>query len=497
MALLFSTAQRSSEILRATRAGTLRKLASKIYTDDLRSPPEDILRRHRLEIVAHFYPGAVISHRSALEGNVSPAGKLHLTLPQAVAPVRELPGLEIRLWRGPAPQADDIRTPVLDDGTAIFTASQPRALLENLQIARAHGDDEAKTLSSAALEAWLDRHLRIHGLGWLTEIRDKAAILSAQFGWTREQQQLHALVESLHGRASSYRLVTDVARARAIGQPFDSERIRLFSRLHARLAAESFVELPRPPGPEFDLRAFWESYFSNFIEGTKFTVDEARVIVYDQDPTKAIEQKRPEDAHDVRETYRLIVDPNLSPEVPRDPAHLIELLKRRHARMMASRLTIEPGVFKKKNNEFGSRVFVAPDLVTATLTRAWPAIYDLRSGTARALYALFLVAEVHPFNDGNGRISRLAMNAELDAAGHARLILPTSLRTDYLTVLEALTLRGDPDPFVAFAHKLIDINCRMPFATFDESHAYFRKTGALDESSSGFGLINYLKDSTS
>jgi hypothetical protein len=270
----------------------------------------------------------------------------------------------------------------------------------------------------------------------------------------------------------------------------------LFSRLQSRLGTESFVELTRPPAQEFDNRAFWESYFSNFIEGTKFTVDEARVIVYDQDPSKSLEQKRPEDAHDVRETYRLIVDPNLSPEVPRDPAHLIELLKRRHARMMASRLKIEPGVFKKKNNEFGSRVFVAPDLVTATLTRTWPAIYDLHSATARALYALFVVAEVHPFNDGNGRISRLAMNAELEAAGLARLILPTSLRVDYITVLEALTLRGDTDPFVAFAHKLIDINRRMPFASFEESHAYFRKTGALDESSSGFGLINYMKESS-
>jgi hypothetical protein len=36
----------------------------------------------------------------------------------------------------------------------------------------------------------------------------------------------------------------------------------------------------------------------------------------------------------------------------------------------------------------------------------------------------------------------------------------------------------------------------MPSATFDESHAYFRETGALDDSSSGFGLINSLKDST-
>jgi len=494
MALLFGTAQRTSEISRAVKAGTLRKLASKIYTDDLRSPPTDVMRRHRLEIVSHFYPGAVISHRSALEGNVSPVGKLHLSLPQSVAPVRELPGLEIRLWRGPAAQADDIRTPVIDDTHAIYTASQPRALLENLQIARARADDEAKTLSSEELEAWLDRHLRVHGLRWLTELRDKADALSAQLGWKREQRQLDALVEALHGRRSTYRLSTDLARARASGHPFDTERIQLFNLLHARLATESFVDLPRPPAAEFDNRAFWEAYFSNFIEGTKFTVDEARIIVYHPDPARALEQQRPEDAHDVRETYRLIIDANISPEVPREVSHLIELLKRRHARMMASRPAIEPGVFKRKNNEFGARVFVAPELVKATLARGWPAIHELRSPIARALYALFLVAEVHPFNDGNGRISRLAMNAELEAAGQARLILPTSLRTDYLTVLEALTLRGDPDPFVAFAHKLIDINRRMPFATFEESHTHFRKTGALHESSSGFGLLSSIND---
>ncbi|MDF9828657.1 Fic family protein [Ereboglobus sp. PH5-10] len=38
---------------------------------------------------------------------------------------------------------------------------------------------------------------------------------------------------------------------------------------------------------------------------------------------------------------------------------------------------------------------------------------------------LFLMAEVHPFNDGNGRISRLGMDAELEAEGRMRLIIPT------------------------------------------------------------------------
>jgi len=128
--------------------------------------------------------------------------------------------------------------------------------------------------------------------------------------------------------------------------PYDPERMTLFGTLHARLAAERFLELPRPQPNELENRAFWEAYFSNFIEGTKFTVEEARVIVYDREAAKALENKRPDDAHDILETYRLIVDPKISSEVPKDKTHLLELLRRRHARMMASRSAIDPGVFK-------------------------------------------------------------------------------------------------------------------------------------------------------
>ena len=488
MAIIFTSTARNPEILRAVKAGKLRKLASKLYTDDLTSSAEEIVRRHRLEIAAHFYPGALISHRSALEGNVSPGGKLHLTLPNAVAPVRKLPGLEIRIWRGPAPQADDARTPV-GEGKELFTSSQARAVLENLQSARAHGNDEAKTLSTAGLEQWLDRYLRIFGIGWLDKLRQQAEGLSAGFGWDREQQELNQLVAAIKGKTSSYRLTTEFMRSRAQGKPFDPERMTLFGTLHARLAAERFVELPKPPSNEFENRAFWEAYFSNFIEGTKFSVEEARVIVYDREAAKALEKKRPEDAHDILETYRLINDPKISGEVPKDKTQLLELLKRRHARMMASRSAIEPGVFKTTPNQFGSRMFVTPELVAETLVQGWPAAHDLPSPTARALYVLFLIAEVHPFNDGNGRISRLAMNAELEAVGQARLIIPTSLRSDYLTVLEALTVNSNPEPFITFSRNLINLNSRLPFGSFEQSLKYFKETGALDEQSQGFGIL--------
>ncbi len=492
MALFFGSGDplRSGEISRAVKAGKMRKLAPKIYTDDLTSPAEDIVRRHRLEIIAHFYPGAVISHRSALEGKVSPAGNLHITMPGAAAPVRHLPGLEVRIWRGPAAQPEDIRT-AFGEHEELFTASQPRALLENMQIARARGEDEPKTLSAEELERWLDRQIRVFGSGWIEQMQGQASGLAERFGWAREAAELIALLGALKGEATGYRFSSDVARARAQGKPYDPERLIAFRNLQARLAVEQFKELPRPPSPEFDNRAFWEAYFSNFIEGTKFTVEEARVIVYDAAAAKTLEHKRPEDAHDVRETYRLIADPNISAEVPRNPAHLMEFIKRRHARMMASRPSIDPGVFKRRNNEFGSRIFVAPQLVEETLALGWPPSRDLRSATARALYVLFLIAEVHPFNDGNGRVSRLSMNAEVEAAGQARFVIPTSYRTDYLTVLEALTQRGDPEPFVRFGHKLVDLNSRMPFATFEQSHDYFRQTGALSETAAVLSLAPF------
>lgn len=482
MAIIFGTSnrQRSAEISRAVKAGKLRKLASKLYTDDLKSPAETIVQRNRLQIVAHFYPGATISHRSALEGSVSPAGKLHVSLPKKGVPPRLLPGLEIRVWEGPPPLPSDIRTP-LGDGLELFTASQQRAVLENFQIARARTNDEAKSLSNEELERWFDRQLRLFGADWLAQLEAKARSLASDLGWMRERERFEAFVCALRGKPSSHQLVSDLARARARGKPYDPERMALFAELHARLAQEHFPEPPAPPLAEHSNRAFWEAYFSNFIEGTKFSVEEAQELVKDSTTAIDLEKKRPDDAHDIKETYRLIVDPNISADIADDENAFIDLIIQRHARMMSTRHDVQPGVFKKENNEVGARIFVQPELVRETLARAWSANRDLKSASARAFYMLFVVAEVHPFKDGNGRISRLGMNAILENAQQPRLIIPTSLRNDYFSVLEALTLNGNTTPYITFAHKLMDINSRMPFGSFEESYSYFKANGALDE----------------
>ena len=62
---------------------------------------------------------------------------------------------------------------------------------------------------------------------------------------------------------------------------------------------------------------------------------------------------------------------------------------------------------------------------------------------------MFVVTEVHPFIDGNGRTARLAMNCVLSAAGLSRIIVPTVYREDYLLPLKALSHNADAKPFVA------------------------------------------------
>jgi len=61
---------------------------------------------------------------------------------------------------------------------------------------------------------------------------------------------------------------------------------------------------------------------------------------------------------------------------------------------------------------------------------------------------MFLVSEVHPFADGNGRIARVMMNAELVASGEQRILVPTIYRSNYISALKALSAVSNPRPLV-------------------------------------------------
>ena len=115
---------------------------------------------------------------------------------------------------------------------------------------------------------------------------------------------------------------------------------------------------------------------------------------------------------------------------------------------MAGRPDKDPGLFKRESSRAGQTVFVAPDQVEGTLARGFELYRSLDTPFARAVYMMFLVSEVHPFADGNGRIARVMMNAELVAADEERIVIPTIYRSNYLSGLKALSNVQNPTPLV-------------------------------------------------
>ncbi|HZK93079.1 MAG TPA: Fic family protein [Prolixibacteraceae bacterium] len=100
-------------------------------------------------------------------------------------------------------------------------------------------------------------------------------------------------------------------------------------------------------------------------------------------------------------------------KTPATHEELFLLLQNRHRILMREREDCNPGLFKEINNQAGSTFFVDHTLVKGTLQHSFKYYLALKEPMARALFMMFLISEVHPFLDRNGRISRIMMNAEL------------------------------------------------------------------------------------
>lgn len=449
----------------------LRKIGSRLYTRNLTDEPEQLVRRNWYYLITGYYPDALITDRTAIENKPATDGSVFF-ISEKKAEI-ELPGITLRPRKGARPLDND--QPFIGGARL---ASMARAYLENMRASRARGGRVPRTLTREEIEQRLDTLLRTRGEDALNKLREDARAIAPKLDLEEEYEALNDLVGAYLGTREA-KAESAVGKARVSGLPFDPERIELFEALFGAL--REAIPTPRPAparnGEANATLAFFEAYFSNFIEGTEFTVGEAREIVFEG----AIPSERPEDAHDVLGTFRIVADAADLGTLPKSYQQFDALLRRRHATIMEARPDKNPGFYKEKGNQAGNTVFVAPELVNGTLEKGFEFYQALEEPFQRAAFMMILVSEVHPFADGNGRTARIMMNAELVAKGQERIIIPTAYRSDYLGALKAFSQNGRTDALIRMLDVAQSYTGMIDWSTFDQARAMLEETNAFVE----------------
>ena len=474
------TTQNKDSVNRALSRGKIRRLRRGLYTNDLVTPLPALVRQHIWEVVRLIAPGRVIGYRTALELSPSPEGVIHL-----VGPIeRRFEIQETKIWihKGPGPLEGD--KPFMEP---LYLASRARAFLEALKPSRSGQEFGNKGLSQEEIEERLEKRLRVRGEEDLNRLRDQARSLTADLDAKAEFQQLDATIGALLS-TRNVPLASRPGQARTAGFPYDPDRLLLFQELHRILMADPSPdrEARYQPGTNgFSNTAFFDAYFSNWIEGTEFELDEAWEIV----TQGAVPESRPADGHDILGTFSLVSDPTFMTgalgRILSSPDTFIDVLHDAHSRIMVGRPEHAPGMFKTQPNRAGTTHFVAPELVLGTLREAHGLLGTLPDGLAKAAYLMFVVAEVHPYADGNGRVARAIMNAALVATGNSRVIITTGYREDYLRALKAFSHRTNQRPFLQVMDRAQQFVSELPLEDFERTVELLEETGALDESGDG------------
>ena len=370
--------------------------------------------------------------------------------------------------------------PDLPWADGLMMSSPARTLLDNLAESRSRAGKAGRTLSLSELEDWLARKALAWGSERLERLRLDTISLAEATEATGQMETVGQLFDQVSGRSPLRPQAGHLLVALTQGRAWDERRVVMFDRAardSAQLDSSLVPEWLPPPESPGEL-PFYESYFSNYIEGTEFTVDEARHIVETQRPPAA----RPADGHDILGTYRCVSDPVGRSTTSDDPDELVGYLIDRHRTILVGRPDHEPGCWKTEANRVGAYDFVAPELVEGTLRKGLALASHVPSGIGRALYMMFVVLEVHPFRDGNGRVARVMMNAELSAADASRIVIPSVYRDEYISGLRRASLyHGDLSALVRVMAHAWRWTAAMPWADRAAVEGQLEATNALQD----------------
>lgn len=456
---------------RATKAGSMRQLGPRLYTSNLHDDPAILCRRNVWRILAGYYPDALIADRTALELEPTADGSVFFISGRTTK--LDLPGLKLRPRNGIGPLPGDY---VFRSG--LHATSMARAYVENMRPSRKR-TSERRTLPRHSLEERLERFLRNSGETQFNRMRTDVERLGPLVGLAEEAAELSRIMGTLLGTKDEA-LESTAGRARRRGEPIDTRRVELFEQLHDDLRRvawpEDFQDHVSAAG--YRNRALFEAYFSNFIEGTEFEIEEAMRVMETQIPP----MDRPKDGHDVLGTFAIVSDRD---ELRRPYDRFSEFedcLIARHAKVMQGRPEERPGLYKTAANRAGTTTFVKPDDVRGTLREGHRLLSQLDHPLQRALFAMFFVSEVHPFGDGNGRVARIMMNAELVRENCSPILIPIVFRDNYVAGLKGLSHAASSAGYMRAMNFAFRYTRAIPWDDFDNALRVMTRTNALERS---------------
>lgn len=480
--LYFPTKDEAQKASRRFAKGKLYRIRNGIYiathdTDEIAKA----LENQWMELACHLFDSPVAIARTAAE--LRPAeGRLYFAS-SVLKKQRTVEVGHLKLTVSPGNTDQGVE----QVGMEMRRSIPARYYLENLAFSRGNKNSR-KTLGDRWVESELVRTIHRGGENAINVLRDEARTLASILDLDVEFEKLNTMIAALlktHPIAGILKTSSGIAAAK--GDPFDEVRLNMFKQLGEYMQALKLSENDY----EFDQAGwrnltFFESYFSNYIEGTEFTIAEAEEIAFE----KKVDAERHQDSHDILAHIEIAGDMVEMYRAPATASELIELIKARHSILMAERPEKSPGKFKTKSNKAGGTHFVLPEFVEGTLRHGFDFYEGLPAGMKRAIFVHFLISECHPFDDGNGRVSRIMMNAELVSQEKYKLIMPSVHRESYLGGLRAASRQRRFRPMVKELHQMQCYTAALDWRDYGQVKMSLQQHAADKDADEGVAVFN-------
>ncbi|KAH8375706.1 hypothetical protein KR009_002637, partial [Drosophila setifemur] len=240
--------------------------------------------------------------------------------------------------------------------------------------------------------------------------------------------------------------ITNRQRTADVVQTLDKRRLESLDSKRDVLSAihEANSALRRAKKEAF----FQHIYHSVGIEGNTMTLAQTRSIL---ETRMAIDGKSIDEHNEIlgMDLAMKFINASLVQKLEITVKDILEL----HRRVLGHVDPIEGGEFRRNQVYVGGHVPPMAGDLTLLMQRFERWLISQQSSSLHpvnyAALAHYKLVHIHPFNDGNGRTSRLLMNTILMRAGYPPAIIPKQQRSKYYNFLK-LANEGDIRPFVRF-----------------------------------------------